>query len=258
MRRHLLQATAIALVVATLSTPLRAQALLVFDPSTYYEAVVQVIQLIQQFELMVKEFQRLPVDMATRYRAFSPAWTLYDLAGGLRFAQPILQALNTGDPSGADYRRVVNPLDVPDDILARMPAALRSRLETAYGTIELADRIAERGVDQSGTVRANGQDVLNVIAAMQADAVSLSDTFQTQTALLNKINGASVLGLRLSEQTNQFLADAIEQLLVDNTRKRETEATVMNATITQWRYGQAYGADLFRNTAADLDGWRLR
>jgi hypothetical protein len=256
MRRQLLRAAAIVLVIATLSTSLRAQALLVFDPSTYYEAVVQVIQLIQQFELMVKQVQRLPVDMATRYRALSPAWTLYDLA--VRFAQPILQALNTGDPSGADYRRVVNPLDVPDDILGHMPAALRRRLEIAYGTIELADRVAARGVDQSGTVRANGQDVLNVITAMQADAVSPSDTFQTQTALLNKINSASVFGLRLSEQTNQFLADAIEQLLVDNTRKRETEATVMNATIAQWRYGQAYGADLFRNTAADLDGWRLR
>jgi len=30
----------------------------------------------------------------------------------------------------------------------------------------------------------------------------------------------------------------------------------MNATIYQWRYGQAYGQDLFRNTASDLDTWR--
>ena len=32
----------------------------------------------------------------------------------------------------------------------------------------------------------------------------------------------------------------------------------MNATIHQWRYGQAYGDDLFRNTAANIDTWRPR
>ena len=30
----------------------------------------------------------------------------------------------------------------------------------------------------------------------------------------------------------------------------------MNATIHQWRYGPAYGADLFRHTAANLNSWR--
>ena len=30
------------------------------------------------------------------------------------------------------------------------------------------------------------------------------------------------------------------------------------ATIYQWRYGQAYGEDLFRHTATALDGWRQR
>ena len=39
-------------------------------------------------------------------------------------------------------------------------------------------------------------------------------------------------------------------------RKRDTEATLMNATIHQWRYGQAYGDGLFANTAANIDSWR--
>ena len=32
----------------------------------------------------------------------------------------------------------------------------------------------------------------------------------------------------------------------------------MNATIYQWRFGQGYGDELFRNTAAALDSWRQR
>ena len=37
---------------------------------------------------------------------------------------------------------------------------------------------------------------------------------------------------------------------------RDSEVKVMNATIHQWRYGTAYGTDLFRNTAANLNSWR--
>ena len=93
---------------------------------------------------------------------------------------------------------------------------------------------------------------------MEQDAASTLDAFNTETALLNKINTASVLGLRLADQSNQFLLNTVEQLLVDTTRKRDTEAAVLDATIYQWRYGQAYGADLFHNTATDMDTWRMR
>jgi hypothetical protein len=257
MTRQLKSATAVALLVGLMSTPLHAQ-FIVFDPSNYAEAVLEVLQLIKQLQAMLYQARRLPVNMATRYQVFSPTWLPYDLTGGVRFAQPILNALNTGDPSGAAYRQIVDLLDAPDDVLGRMPASLRSRLQTAYAAIELADRVGAMGVNQAGAVRVNGNSLLQVIQAMQSDAVSTLDDYHTQTALLNKINGANVLGLRLGEETVQFLADAVEELLVDNTRKRRTEAAVMNATITEWRYGQAYGQDLFRNTAADLDRWRLR
>ena len=70
--------------------------------------------------------------------------------------------------------------------------------------------------------------------------------------------GSGVLGwiLRLEEQTNQFLMSSLEQQLLEGKRKRDAEAQLMNATIYQWRFGQNYGQDLFRHTAADLDAWR--
>lgn len=261
MKRRLVRATAVLLAVAMLSvpSPARAQAYdyLVYDESNWYQAVLQVIQIVEQFRLMLRQAQRLPGDIASRYRVLSPAWPLYDVAG-LRYAQPILNALNLGDLAGTGYQQVVHPLDTPDDILSRLPPELRRRLQVAYGGIELADRVATMGVNQAGAVRVEGNSLLSVIQTMQNDAVSTLADYHTQTALLNKINGAAVLGLRIGEQTNQFLAGAIEQLMVDNTRKRDAEAVLMNATIYQWRYGPAYGADLFRNTAAALDGWRQR
>jgi hypothetical protein len=258
MRRQLLRYSAVALLVALVtSSTLHAQ-FVVFDPANYAEAVEEVLNLVREYTWMVQQARRLPQDMASRYRVVSPVWPLYDLASGLRYAQPVLNALNLGDASGAGYRQIVPVLDLPDDILGRLPADLRQRLQTAYAVIEFADRVSAMGVDQAGSIRLNGNNLLSVIQAMQSDAVSTNDDFHTQTALLNKINGASVLALRIGEQTNQFLADTIAELVVDNTRKRDAEAVLMNATIYQWRYGQTYGENLFQNTAADLDTWRLR
>jgi hypothetical protein len=91
---------------------------------------------------------------------------------------------------------------------------------------------------------------------MEADAFTGDDRYQTQTALLNKINAANVLGLRLTAQNHEFLGDTLEQLIVDNKRKRDAEARLMNGTVNQWRYGQSYGTDLYSRTASDIASWR--
>ena len=78
----------------------------------------------------------------------------------------------------------------------------------------------------------------------------------TQVALLDKINGATMLALRLNETASQLQMHILEQLLVQNKRTRDAEAEVMDAHLFQWRYGAAYGRDLFSRTAAALDSWR--
>jgi hypothetical protein len=62
----------------------------------------------------------------------------------------------------------------------------------------------------------------------------------------------------MQDHVSKTLMSALEQLVVSNRRQRDAEAVLINATIHQWRYGQSYGQDLFRNTAANIDGWRLQ
>jgi hypothetical protein len=241
------------------AVPARAQAIdyVVYDPINWIEAVAQVFYLFEDLMWTIWNGTRLPVDMAKRYGVWSPPWSVHDLSG-LQYAEPVLNALNIGDPSGRRYRDVVDLLDLPSDITSRMPAELRRRLGTAYATVELADRIAARGIDEAGTLRVNSERVLEAIQIMEQDSASRIGEFHTETALLNKINAAAVLGLRLEAQTNQFLLDTLEQLLVDNKRKRDSEAKAINSTIHQWRYGRDYGDSLFRRTSANLDNWRQR
>lgn len=255
MKRSWMLLTLIVAVVAVMASPLRAQ-WVVYDPANYIEAVAQFEQMLQHYQFLLSQARRVPVDIASRYHAHSLDWTYHDVTSGLFYAQPLLTALNEGDSRGMAYRGATTPLDIPSDVLARMPAALRGRLATAYSTIELADSITRLAVDQTGIARTDGPFTLQAIRNVEHDIVNPGDDFHSQTALLEKINAAEAIGLRVEHQNNQFLLSALEQLIVDNKRKRDSEAALMNATIHQWRYGQAYGADLFRSTASDLDTWR--
>jgi hypothetical protein len=247
---------AMAFVLATgvLAVPLKAQ-WIVHDPTSYFEIVAEYEQLVRQYEFMIAQARRVPVNVESRYHAYSLDWTYHDLAG-LLYAQPLLTALNVGDVSGAAYRSAVQGLDVPTDIMQRLPPATRQRLASQYSTIELSDSMARLAIDQTGGARADGPLTLQAIRNVEHDAINPADEFHTQTALLEKIDSALAIELRLNEQTNQFQLSALEQSIVDNKRKRDAEATLMNATIRQWRYGKAYGDDLFGHTAANIDNWR--
>jgi hypothetical protein len=253
MRRRIAVVTAGILAISIGAATLRAQ-FTVFDPTNYAEAILEVEQLIRQYEFLLQQALRVPVDIASRYHAYSRAWDLHDL--GALYADPLLRALNDGDVTGAAYRGLVDPLDVPTDVVARMSPTLQHRLADQYGAIELQDSVSRLAVDQTGSARTDGPLTLQAVNNVEHDIDNPADAFQSQTALLEKINAAFAVGLRIEEQTNQFQLTALEQLLVDNTRKRDAEARLMNATIYQWRFGLTYGQDLFRATAADLETWR--
>jgi len=245
----------LALALAAVSVPLHAQ-FVVYDPTNYLEAVLQYEQLIHQYEFLIQQAKRVPVDIETRYHAYSLDWTYHDLTSTLLYAQSLLKALNEGDATGAAYRGVVDPLDVPTDVLGRMPGTMQRRLGGSYATLEAGDSMTRLAIDQTGQARAEGPLTLQAIRNVEHDIDNTGDDYHSQTALLEKINAAFAIGLRLEEQTNQFQLTALEQTLLDNKRKRDAEATLMNATIRQWRYGKAYGDDLFSHTAANIDNWR--
>jgi hypothetical protein len=255
MTRRLVRRAAIALLVALGTTIAHAQ-WVVFDPSNYAEAIAQVQQMIRQYTFWIQQARRVPVDIETRYHAHSLDWTYHDLTAATLDAQQMLRALNEGDATGAAYRGFVDPLDIPADVISRLPASLQRRLTDRYGAIELEDSVARLAIDQTGIARTDGPYTLQAVRNVEHDIVNPGDDFHSQTALLEKINAALAISLRLEEQTNQFQLSALEQSLVEHTRKRDTEAHLMNATLYQWRFGAAYGDDLFRHTAARIDGWR--
>ncbi len=231
--------------------------IVVYDPWSVAQAIIEVFNLVRQYTEMIRQAQRLPVDLATRYRGQSVAWTLQDLGVALRAA--VAQRAEHRRPdrtrrTGRSSTRSTCPPTSwrgcrPSCSGGCAPSTPPSNWRTASPSAA-SIRSAPPGRLAPPCCRPSGP--------WSKTPPRRSTPSIRETALLNKINTASVLGLRLADQSNQFLLNTVEQLLVDTTRKRDTEATVMDATIYQWRYGQAYGADLFRNTATDLDTWRMR
>ena len=245
-----------AVLVATLFvTSSRAQ-FVVYDPTNYAQALSRYAQLLEQYRFWVRQARRLPVDMVSRYVVPEVRWRTHNIDSDFLYARSILTGLNYGDSSGTLYKQGIDPLDPLEELLPRVPPSFQQRLATAYGTIQLADSVANMGIHQVGAIRYNGRSVLQSILNMENDAVSESDSYNSQIAVLNKINSADVLGLRIGETTSQFLMHILEQLLVQNIRNRDAEAEAMNAHLFQWRYGTAYGQDLFSRTATNLDTWR--
>jgi hypothetical protein len=252
-RRILTLALVVALTLS--SSPVHAQ-FVVYDPTNYAQAILRYSQLVQQYQFWLRQARRLPVDMATRYRVPEVRWRTHSDDETFPFARPILSGLNFGDATGSLYAQAVDRLEPLTATLPRIPEALRRRLGNIYATIEMSDSVATMGIHQAGAIRFNGRSVLRSIDSMEQDLVAAPEDFHSQTALLNKINGASVLNLRIAETSSQFLMHTLEQLLVENKRKRDAEAQLMNAHIYQWRFGKDYAADLFRQTASALDSWR--
>jgi hypothetical protein len=253
MRRRALCFVTLLALVGLCPRPASAQ-WIVHDPANLAEAVATFQQLVQHYALVLQQTRRLPLNLAARYRVPALPWLTHGAVAD--YAGPLLDALNRGDAAGAKYLQTVAGLDPIRHVMAHVPADLQGRLGTAYATIELADRVARTAVHQAGVVRTNGPFVLQTIQALEDDAVSGDDRFHTQAALLNKINGASVLGLRIAAETHQSLLGVVEQLVVSNKRQRDSEAKLMDAQLYQWQYGRPYGDDLVSRTAAALDGWR--
>jgi hypothetical protein len=245
----------LAFVISLLPAPAYAQ-WVVYDPANFGQAVAQVANLVRTYQWLVDQARRLPASLLARYVSPEVQWRLHNLQTAYPWARPVLTALTSGDLTGQQYLRTVDALQPMDDVLEQLPPSLRRRLTDAYATIELADSVAQMSINQVGAIRTNGASVLSAIRAVENDTVDPANSFQSQTAILNKINGTSVLGLRIAERATQFQMHALEQMIVENKRRRDTEAILMNASLYQWQYGLQYGQNLYGATATNLDTWR--
>jgi hypothetical protein len=184
----------------------------------------------------------------------SPRWRTH--GGDFLFAGAYNDALIFGDAGGTAYVGLTHRLLSAAGDLSRLPAGARRSLLARLATVELTDAAAIAATHDSGQLRLNGRRrELQAIDALEADVIDPSNE-QSATAVLDKISGSVVIGVRQRQARAQLLAGIVEQLLVEGKRARDSEAAAMNMRLVTWRDGRAANEAFVAGSADALRTWR--
>ena len=128
---------------------------------------------------------------------------------------------------------------------------------TRYGTVELADAANLHGIQLLGSLRDHAAAVEQAIRTLESDSLSGDNDFNTQIAVLNKINATGTIALRAGQDTNKLLVALLEQRITDSKRRRDAEASAINTHIAFEREAMEIGMDGIRGTTEALQSFRL-
>jgi hypothetical protein len=246
-----------------------AWAFVVTDPATTARNAVTAVLKTSLLETLTKQHQRLR-QMATRLSALTnldkyvilevPRWRVYRFQNVHLYANPYSEALNYGDPQGLAYQAVTRQRAVSarqvTELLSAFPPSARAVIRTELATLDLADSTNIAWTDQNGQLRSNGKRQMEAIDALERDVLDPSLT-QSATAILDKISAAALIETEQKQSRVQFLTGIIEQLVVDNKRTRDTEASLLNMQLGRLRgSGEEARSGWLSGAGTDLRTWR--
>jgi hypothetical protein len=252
MKRILLSVVAVLALGASATFGQFGFGITVFDPSVYAEAVSQVANLVKQYNQLVQTYQMvtnqynqmlwmaktIPGNMA-RFRTIPTPWFLsaatntYGTTGGW------VVAINTGTGVPAGYQHATERLLPYGSALSNVPSDQLDRLQKHYATIELTDGANQGGIETVGTLRSNASQMEAAIQHVESDSLNSDPSYNTEIAVLNKINAANVIALRNGQDANKLLVALAELQLLDAKRKRDAEVKAINTHIQLVGQGRA-------------------
>jgi hypothetical protein len=183
-----------------------------------------------------------------------PRWRTH--GGDFLYANGVNDALIFGDAAGEAYIDVSHPVLSAQRLLDRLTPAARREMSARLATVSATDAATIAAIDGSGQLRFNGRKhELLAINALEAHVTDPSNE-QSATAVLDKISGGTLVGVRQRQARVQLLASIVEQLLVDTKRARDTDAAAMNMQLVLWRDGRAANRAFVAGTGDALCTWR--
>lgn len=258
------RAAAIGAVVAVLmstTTPAHAQ-LVVTDPGALVKLLIEIEQVGAQYDTLQATYRqwlaivaRLPgID---RYN-IPPYVPLRHDIGRYPYAAPMLQGLNSGDPSGALYEKVVSAIPLAQQTIDRLPVGSQARtvLEHDLAAIQITDSIVERGIHQVGSYRSWNPAVMKSIANLIQDVIAARTAYHYPAAILDKISGAEVISADQRMIANELKSHQLEQAILDAKAQRDADADTMNLRLADIQDGRAAGAAMISGTGDAIRAWR--
>lgn len=148
------------------------------------------------------------------------------------WARPFLEALNSGDARDERYRQSVRALPELAAILdpLHLPVEARRAIETQYANLQIFDAVIPRAVHQSAIIR-NFTALDRALEALGDDVTSGRNATHYLTATMQKAAGGILIQNRQAANAMQTASGTLEQLIAQNTVRRNDAAAAMNFTL---------------------------
>jgi hypothetical protein len=221
---------------------------IVFDPTQSAHALQQIEQGSQIYTTAVStrnqivtmynlayQMSRLPQDLEARYKADWSQWTsLQAPANAYGNTSALVNALNYGALTTAQQgynSAYVQAQSYPSGNYSSLDSRTQATVANQYATSELAQTTTTNTLVTLGTIRTNEQGFAAKLSNLDSDTFSTDSTQQTQSALLGKINSATLLQIHSQQDTNQLLAASIQTQLVAQKQQIDAQNRALNNSI---------------------------
>lgn len=266
MKRRLITVLLALLLIACPALAIFGIGDIVYDPISYANAVVMLGELVKsyeqlkaQLELQIAMAKTVPVDMVQRYRTMGATWyglqLPYDRFGNL---SGWLQAVNQGGSASAAYSKASVELRAYGTKFTNLAADEQAKTQSQYSSVELVDASNVHGMETIGMLRANASTVDRSIQALETDSLSSDPTMNTQIAVLNKINAASIANLRSTRDANRALLSVLEQQVIESKQKRDAQVSEVNTQILRLEKGDEAKAEHTKTLGESIRNFRWR
>jgi len=247
------------IVLSLTAAPAHAQ-LVVLDPGNLVQTTLIAYRMQQHYaELRAQYLTILRMGQGLgnldRYRIPTIPITAHD-PSRWDFGRTWIQALNSGDATGAAYLSTALPLLRPTTLPPTLTAAARRAMERQYATIEITDSVAMMGGHQVALARGYHGRLQDAVESLESDVLNGLTRYHEMTAVLDKISAGELLARRQDMLSNQLLSHALEQLLARSKRLRDTEASTINMQLVTWRDSRAANEAFVAGTGHALKTWR--
>ncbi len=260
MKSTKLLVSILALIVA-LAPAARAQfgSGIVFDPTQSAHAIQQIEQNVQGLQTaeqiytstyktmtqviaaynLAYQMSRMPQNLAARYQSDFSMWTnltnpSLSAANTSGITSAWINALDLGNPTRAmsAYNGAVIPLQsYPSGSLSALDSTTQATVQNQYASSEIGQTNVTNMLSTLGTIRSDSQTFQQKLANLESDTYSTSPGQQTQNALLGKINSATLLQIHSQQDTNQILAAAVQQQVLDAKEELDERNRLINQSI---------------------------
>ena len=273
LRKILLIAMAMVVLVPAVSRAQIGLGGIVYDPTNYANSVLRYNQLVQQLAQLRQTYQEVVNEyklalqmsqylenMPARYQAMFSHWRTFtstDLYGNTGAWMGAVNGAGAQSVSPAYQQAVIPLLAYGQANLATINPADARNLESVYASIELMDGANVSALTTVGNVRGNAQTVQQQIANIEQDSLSSDPGLNTEVSVLNKINATNVLTLRTLQDANNLRLSALEQQILQAKHQRDLDAANINFAIQMSQQITQNLASFNSDLGASLASYRL-